>query len=209
MDDVVRVLEGQLPRYFRPVIEFQEILKAHGYGVGQAEGAMERLQDNFYIVTCDEPTIAYHERLLGIDGAGMGLEERRKVVMMRYSMHPLYTLPFLRELLHDMYGEGRYKVDVDPVACTATVSVMAGRQGSENVIFDLILDILPAHLYISAGTMAERIADIYAGGVHITYAKIHAGPEPAQYKITRDTCMDMGVGTLEHVRAVYRPGKGE
>ncbi len=66
MDDAVKVLGEQLPRYFRPIIEFQEIIKAHGYGLGKVDGAMARLQANFYIPTCDGSTIAYYEKLLGI-----------------------------------------------------------------------------------------------------------------------------------------------
>ncbi len=207
MDDVVEVLRGQLPRYFHPIVEFQEILKAHGYGIGQAGEAMDRLRDNFYIGTCDGPAIAYYEGLFGVDGRGMELEERRKVVMMRYSMRPLFTLPFLREMLRRIYGEGCYAVDADPVACTVAVSIMTGRQGEVETVIDMISDILPAHLQLSAGSRAEGMADIYAGGVHIIYAKIKADPGPARYKITRDARSDIGVGTLEHIRAVYQPRK--
>lgn len=164
VDDVVGILEEQLPRYFRPIVEFQGILKAHGHGIGQAEETMDRLRDNFYIGTCDEPTIAHYEGLLGIDGRGMGLGERRKAVMMRYSMRPLFTLPFLREMLRGRYGEGRYAVDVDAVACTVAVSVTTDRQETADAVFDVLLDILPAHLQLYAATKAEGMeGQLYIG----------------------------------------------
>ena len=55
-----------MPEYFRPIIEFREILKAHGYSLDKLDETSEKVKDNNYIATCDEETIAYYEKLLGI-----------------------------------------------------------------------------------------------------------------------------------------------
>lgn len=161
MDDVVKILEGQLPRYVRPVIEFQEILKAHGYGAGQAEGVMERLQDNFYIVTCDEPTIAYYEGLLGIvcrvdDDLGY----RRIRVLQKLNMSVPFTIGSLRERLTELYGTDGYTLSVDPATCTIRIKVTSDRYGAIDLLYDLLLDILPAHLAL----IADQEATTYVPG---------------------------------------------
>jgi len=78
------VLWDQLPVYFRPVMEFQEIVKAHSHGVDQVNAWMIRMRDNFYIASCDEQTLMYYEKLLGINkNRSLSLEERRYIVLMR------------------------------------------------------------------------------------------------------------------------------
>lgn len=167
MDDVVGILEEQLPRYFRPIIEFQGILKAHGHGIGQAGEAMDRLRDNFYIGTCDEPTIAYYEGLLGIvrridDDLGY----RRLRVLQKLNMVVPFTIGLLRERLTELYGADGYTLAVDPAACTIRIKVTSDRYGAIDLLYDLLLDILPAHIKILADQQTDNFVPgrVYAAG---------------------------------------------
>ena len=47
-----------MPEYFRPIIEFREILKAHGYSLDKLDETSEKVKDNNYIATCDEEAVA-------------------------------------------------------------------------------------------------------------------------------------------------------
>ncbi len=108
---VVEILTNQLPTYFRPIIEFQEIMKVHGYALEELRKAAVRMSDNFYIISCDGQTLTRYEALLGITKtSGLSLEERRAVVLAQYSMYFLYTLPALKEMLFLSVGANHYSV---------------------------------------------------------------------------------------------------
>ena len=62
-----------LPEYFRPILEFQEIMEAEGEAAEEVERTADRLSDNCFIQTCDEATRAYYERLLQISNIGATL----------------------------------------------------------------------------------------------------------------------------------------
>lgn len=168
VDNAVEVLNSQLPRYFRPVIEFQEIMKAHGHGLGRLDGVMARLQANFYIPTCDELTISYYERLLGITyHTGDNLDFRRLRVLQKLNLVGPFTIGFLRERLTELYGENGYALEVTPETGLLTIKVTSDRYGAINLLYDLLLDILPAHLHLTANqeTMNYIPGRLYIGGI--------------------------------------------
>lgn len=99
-----------LPSYFRPILEFQEIMKTEGKAAEEVERNADRLSDNCFIQTCDEATLAYYERLLQISNIGATLEERRRILLLQWNMESLYTLPKLKEFLASAVGEGNYEI---------------------------------------------------------------------------------------------------
>ncbi len=148
-EQVTDVLNAQLPEYFRPVVEFQEILKACGYLLQQIETETARMRNNFYIASCDWRTIDYYEKLLGISGAkGLPLEERRSVVLMRYGMRPLYTLPMLKGMLRAAAGADRYSVICLPEECRLTVILKEQDTGKVREIYDTVALLRPAHVQL-------------------------------------------------------------
>ncbi len=171
VDDAVKVLGEQLPRYFRPIIEFQEIIKAHGYGLGKVEEVMARLQANFYILTCDELTIVYYERLLGIAyRIGDSLDFRRIRVLQKLNLITPFTIGFLRERLTELYGKEGYILSVNPETYTLNIKVTSDRYGAIDLLYGLLLDILPAHLQLSANQEAAIYVPgrLYVGGAIFT-----------------------------------------
>lgn len=99
-----------LPEYFRPILEFQEIMEAEGEAAEEVERTADRLSDNCFIQTCDEATLAYYERLLQISNIGATLEERRRILLLQWNMESLYTLPKLKEFLASAVGEDNYEI---------------------------------------------------------------------------------------------------
>lgn len=139
-----------LPRYFRPIIEFQEIMKAHGWAVDGLEHNIGQVGANCFIQTADADTIAYYESLLGITYTpGETLEFRRQRVLQKFGEVVPFTIGFLRTQLSDLYGEG-YTLEVDSAACTLTITVESGQYGALNLLYSLLWSILPAHLEIIA-----------------------------------------------------------
>lgn len=146
-EEVSRVLTKQLPEYFRPIIEFQEILKAHGYGIGQAEADAERVRDNLYLATCDGQTLSYYEQLLGLLGnRGFPLEERRILVMTKYGMRPLYTLPALKAMLETAVGAGNYSVECFYEKYRLTIKIIDQDLQRVKGVYDMAAEISPAHI---------------------------------------------------------------
>lgn len=61
MSNAENELKEQLPFYFRPIVEYGEILKVQGHVLDQLEDNMTKVSANNYISSCDEATIAYYE----------------------------------------------------------------------------------------------------------------------------------------------------
>ena len=167
MSSAETILKQQLPRYFRPIIEFGEILKAQGYSLDRFDEASAKVYANNYIATCDEDTIAYYERLLGIVYRfGDTLEYRRTRVLQKYNTIVPFSIGFLRDKLTELYGEDGYEMYVDSAACKLKIKVTSDRYGAIDLLYDLLWDIVPAHLEIIANQQVENNlnAGLYMAG---------------------------------------------
>ena len=161
------VLKSQLSRYFKPIIEFQEIMKAHGSGLGRIDKESAHLQANLYISTCDEPTIAYYEKLFDITyHFGDSLEFRRERVIQKFKTITPFSIGFLEAKLRELYGEDGYVLKEDPEACTLNIKIMSDRYGAVNLLYDLLWDIVPAHIKIMANQQTTNFVPgrLYAAG---------------------------------------------
>ena len=160
-------LKGQLPEYFRPVIEFGEILKAHGYSLNKLDETSEKVKDNNYIATCDEETIAYYEKLLGITYRfGDDLEYRRARVLQKYNTIAPFPIRFLQDKLTELYGEDGYEISVDSAACKIKIKVSSDRYGAIDLLYNLLWDVVPAHIQITENQQVANYvsSSIYVGG---------------------------------------------
>lgn len=145
------VLMEQLPYYFRPIIEYQEIMKAHGYALDNLDGNVMQVNANNYISTADESTIAFWESVLGLVYTfGDTLEFRRTRVLQKFTTVPPFSVGFLRDKLTELFGADGYQMSIDPVECTLTIKVTSGRYGAIDLLYTLLWDIVPAHLKIIA-----------------------------------------------------------
>ena len=55
-----------LPEYFRPGLEFKELMRTDGAELDNLENDIQKLRNNFYIQTADEKSIALMEKLFSI-----------------------------------------------------------------------------------------------------------------------------------------------
>lgn len=167
MSKAEETLRGQLPEYFRPIIEFREILKAHGYSLDKLDETSEKVKDNNYIATCDEETIAYYEKLLGITYRfGDTMEYRRARVLQKYNTIVPFSIEFLRDKLTELYGEDEYEMSVDSAACKLKIKVTSDRYGAIDLLYDLLWDVVPAHIQILANQQTTNRVPcrLYAAG---------------------------------------------
>ena len=167
MSSAETILKQQLPRYFRPIVEFGEILKAQGCGLDQFDKAGAKVYANNYIATCDEETIAYYERLLGIVYRfGDTMEYRRTRVLQKYNTIVPFSVGFLRDKLTELYGEDGYEMSVDSAACKLKIKITSDRYGAVDLLYDLLWDVVPAHIQILANQQTTNRVPcrLYAAG---------------------------------------------
>lgn len=144
------VLMENLPDYFKPVLEFIQIMRTHGYALDQLDGDIQNVYNNFYIQTCDVTTLAYYEGLLDIiPSAGDTVEYRRQRVMQQLSLIPKFDINWLRDKLTELYGRDGYDLTVSSVNSTLSVNITSGTYAALQLFYDFIWDVLPAHIAIS------------------------------------------------------------
>ena len=182
MSNAVNTLKKQLPDYFKPIIEFQNIMNAQGYTLDILDGNVGRVRDNNYISTADEPTIAFWEGVLGLTYSyGDTLDYRRAKVLQEFTTMPPFSVEFLRDRLTQLYGEDGYELSVDPVECSVKIKVTSDRYGAIDLLYTLLWNIIPAHLQIYANQITTNYiggAKLYAGGfITTTYIQTIGGSD--------------------------------
>ena len=136
-------------------MEYGEILKVQGHVLDQLEDNMAKVSANNYISSCDEATIAYYERLLGIVYRfGDALDYRRTHVLQKYNTIVPIAIGFLRDKLTELYGNDGYEMEVDSAACKLKIKVTSDRYGAIDLLYDLLWDVVPAHIQILANQYA-------------------------------------------------------
>ena len=137
-----------LPAYFRPILEFQEIMKAEGEAAEEVERTADRLSDNCFIQTCDEATLAYYERLLQISNIGATLEERRRILLLQWNMESLYTLPKLKEFLASAVGERNYEIKCFYNEYLVKIWISDQTAAMLGTLYNTIFRMIPAHIIL-------------------------------------------------------------
>jgi hypothetical protein len=156
-----------LPDYYHPILEFQQIMTAHGAALEEFERNIQLVYNNFYVQTCDEKTLKVYEKWFGlIPSAGDTLEYRRELVLSKFQSKTPFSIGYLRDRLTELFGDD-YTLAVDPVACTLTVSLTSSRYGAVTLLYTLLYDIVPAHMQIISNQQVENIIKrkLYHGAV--------------------------------------------
>lgn len=170
-------LTKQLPEYFRPILEFQEIMKAQGYMMDQLVADISRVYANNYISTCDEPTISYYENLFGIVYRhGDTLEFRRSRVLQKFNTITPFSVGFLKNKLGELFGND-YELSVTPETLEISIKVTSDRYGAVDLLYNLLWDVVPAHLKIVANQQTTNYSTSrlsaagFAAGTYIQFIK--------------------------------------
>lgn len=140
-----------VPKWFHEVAEFVELLKSEEAILAELESDIGRVRANNYILTCDAQTLALHEKRLGMTNFyGEDLEYRRKRIMERYNLRVPFSSQYLDKKLEDLYGEGNYSFTIRPQLSRLLVDVKSDMYNALDVLYDMLLDIVPAHIEIKA-----------------------------------------------------------
>ena len=70
--------------------------------------------------------------------------------MQRYNTVVPFTVGFLKDRLAELYGVDGYEVMVDGKKSLIDIKITSDRYGAVDLLYNLLWDILPAHLQITA-----------------------------------------------------------
>lgn len=143
-------LKMLLPEWFHNVVEFNELLETEATELEEAEDCIQSVSNNCYIQTADEATILLLEKRFGIVYQGESLEFRRSRIMQRYNTVVPFTVGFLKDRLAELYGVDGYEVMVDGKKSLIDIKITSDRYGAVDLLYNLLWDILPAHIQITA-----------------------------------------------------------
>ena len=143
-------LKMLLPEWFQNVVEFNELLETEAIELEEAEDCIHSVRNNCYIQTADEETILLLEKRFGIVYQGESLEFRRSRIKQRYNTVVPFTVGFLKDRLAELYGVDGYEVMVDGKKSLIDIKITSDRYGAVDLLFNLLWDILPAHIQITA-----------------------------------------------------------
>ena len=178
--DAREVLMQQLPTWFKPVLEYIEIMQSFGIQLNELNVQGQQIYHNQYIQTADLATIQMWERLFNITVRyGDTLDFRRERLIQKFSQIVPYTYWDLKDRLTALYGEDGYTLQANPVECWIKIFVTSDRYGAIDLLYDLIWDVVPAHLRIYANQQVTNysISRKYIGAfmTHVFIQDIGAG----------------------------------
>lgn len=168
VNDAEKALLGQLPDYFADIKEMKQIMKSHGYALNDLDKKMEQVSANHYIGTCDAETIVYYENLFGVKYQfGETLDFRKARILNKLNLAVPFSKGFLDAKLEELYGT-EYSMQENPEECKITIKVTSDRYGAIDLLYDLLWDIVPAHLQIIANQETTSYAKggrLYTAGI--------------------------------------------
>lgn len=166
-------LKMLLPEWFQNVVEFNHLLETEAVELEEVENSIRSVRNNCYIQTADEATILLYERRFGIAYQGESLEYRRSRIMQRYNTVVPFTIGFLKDRLTELYGSQEFEVSVDGENSLITIKITSDRYGAVNLLYDLLWDILPAHMQIIASQVnTKNIKGVFSAGAALSSTKI-------------------------------------
>lgn len=157
-------LKMMLPEWFKDILEFNRLLETEEIELEAVENSIRSVRNNCFIQTADENTILLYEKRFGISYQGETLDYRKSRILQRYNTVVPFTIGFLKNRLAELYGADGYILLVNSKTCLLTIKVTSDRYGALNLLYDLLWDIIPAHIQIIASQEAQK--DI-KGGLYV------------------------------------------
>ncbi|MHC5550575.1 putative phage tail protein [Carnobacterium maltaromaticum] len=109
------ILDKLIPDYYQNNMEMNTLVRVENGLFENLKNEIQHVQDNQYILTCDENTLIHFEDILKIKANSQveTLDFRRLRIINRINTRPPFTLDFLMLKLDEIYGRENYQVFVD------------------------------------------------------------------------------------------------
>lgn len=161
------ILMRHLPNWFKPVLEYIALMEAYGVQLDSMNSSAHTIAANAFIQTADEDTLKMWEKILGLTVMmDYSIDYRRQRIIQRFTNLAPYTIWHLRDRLTELFGSD-YTLTVDPVQCEISIIIQSGRAGAIELVYELIHNVVPAHLYVNTNQLVENYLNTrqYAGAI--------------------------------------------
>ena len=142
-------LNMYLPQVIGDAKEIKAIMDTENIEFNKVWQVMERIHNNQFILTADEETLSWYEKVLLITPSG-DLEKRRKKVLVEWNRKVLYTDRTLREILDELIEKHKYKMAINYNEYDFEFKLhFEDGDMDEYELYDMLRQIIPANLTIS------------------------------------------------------------
>lgn len=152
-------LLAYLPDWYKPVLDYQQIINAEEVQAEEAARFLTQVHGNFYFLSMDAASVSAWEQILGIlpDPDTESLEFRRARALNRISAKPPFSIRSLEQRLDTLIG-GNYRIILDGMNYTMYVESSAENQGYAIEVAYTIESMKPAHIvYINTPLLTETM----------------------------------------------------
>lgn len=178
-----------LPAYYRDIKEFQELTGTQSQQLDLMDDAIERVENDQFILTSSEPAILQREKMFNIlaDATVETLDFRKWRLINWMRQKAPFTFRYLVRQLDELVGVGLYTISLDVTNYWLEILVTVKSQQYYAGMLEMLERTVPLNLLLETGILAS-------GTVFKVEREVYAFP--VYYPIT---------GTF-HVGAIY--GKG-
>ena len=168
------VLKNQTPTWFKPVKEYQALADAFGGTLDEYTADGEQIYQNFFIQTADANTLSIWEGLFNLHSSSEDpVEYRRERLLQKMTGKVPYTFFDLQNDLTALFGDD-YTVSINPATSTLTIVVTSARYGAFDLLYNLLWDVIPAHIQIVANqNVVNNIGGEEIFGAYLAHTYVH------------------------------------
>lgn len=138
-----------LPQVIGDAKEIKGIMDSENIEFNKLWEIMDLVHDNQFILTADTKTLNWYENVLRIVPKG-DIEQRRKIVLIKWNRKVLYTDRALRQMLDELISNHKYRMTIEYNEYNLDFKLhFEDGDISEFEIYDMLREIIPANLTIS------------------------------------------------------------
>lgn len=183
-------LNMYLPQVIGDAKEIKAIMDTENIEFNKVCQVMERIHNNQFILTADEETLSWYEKVLLITPSD-DLEKRRKKVLIEWNRKVLYTDRSLREILDELISKHKYKMTIhyDKYDLQLQLHFEDGEM-NEYELYDLLRVLAPANLTLSIEVIFYKRVNVKSYYADNLYAFPITGDEFGDDLIDQENIID-------------------
>lgn len=154
-------LEEYLPDWYKPILDYQEILAGEIPQFENAATLLDNVHKNLFLDEMGTTGVAEWEKIFSITPASTDtLDDRRDRIKRTLWTHPPFTEVYIRERLDEIIGTGEYTLTVDrPNYRLILASVRVGQTFTDEPI-RFLNRTKPAHIVLDVVYMFNKWNDL-------------------------------------------------
>lgn len=180
-------LPDLLPPIYRNIKSMDATAYVENIELLKLRAFIKRILDNFFVQTCDVQTIEYWEQLLDIKiYSDPTLENRRAMILLYLNNSDPITDPFVKQMMHDLFGAGNYTFEPKPEHPLSYMVEMFDASYDLVVRFvDWLYKVCPAHIELEVARAHRAYGEIFISSI-----------SPSQYMSKATASVTYGTGTV-------------